>query len=225
MISRFTRAEVLAADDTAHTVDLRIFTYNTVDSFGTRWEPGCADQSLAEGYLPFAFSHSWEEPIGHMDRVVTNDSTGPVVRFAFDDFNDVPRARQVYSQLKSGTLRDCSIGFSGWTRRDPSQEELAQAPELRDVVSKVDLDEVSIVLHGAVPGAELVGLRMDEQMYSQLKAGTLRECSIGFSEPQRSVGAEELEDDGAPPDEIDVSVRDWSAVDSEIDATLRGLGL
>lgn len=159
MDSRFTRMEVKATDDAAHTVDLRILSYGTVDTFGTMWEPGCVDETLTRGYLPLAFSHSWDEPIGHMLERLPDDEQGPVVRFQFDDFDAVPRARQVYAQMSSGTLRDCSIGFSGWTRRDPSDGERAALVGVRDIVSSVRLDEVSVVLRGAVKDATMVGLR------------------------------------------------------------------
>lgn len=159
MESRFTRMEVVGTDEAAHTVDLRILSYGAVDTYGTVWEPGCVDDTLRSGYLPLAFSHSWNEPIGHMVERLPDDGVGPVVRFQFDNFEDVPRARQVYSQMKSGTLRDCSIGFHEWIRRDPTASERSALKGARDIVSQVGLDEVSVVLKGAVQQAKLVGIR------------------------------------------------------------------
>lgn len=176
--TRFTRATVVGADASNHTVDLRILSYDTVDQFGTVWLRGSVDETLAQDFLPLAWSHSWTEPIGRMVERLPDDSLGPVVRFQLDDFNDVPMARQVYSQLNSGTLRDCSIGFGGWVRSDPTPEDLARFPGATDMVSKVSLDEVSVVLRGAVPSAELVGIRDDSKVLPEVVDYTQLEASV-----------------------------------------------
>lgn len=204
--SRFTRAVVVESDDIAHTVDLRIASYGTVDTFGTVWLRGCFDETLARGYLPLAFQHSWADPVGRMVEDLGDDAEGRVVRFEFDDFDAVPRARQIYSQLKSGTLKDCSIGFSGWVRSEPTNEELAQYPGAVDLVHRVDLDELSVVLHGAVPSAELVGIRQVAEDVRSLA--------------QEIADAEIVELDSDP--EV---VVDYSESERIADETLRRLGL
>lgn len=199
--SRFTRAVVVGSSAEDHTIDLRILSYDTVDSYGTVWLRGSVDETLADGYLPLAWSHQWTEPVGKMVERLPDDDLGPVVRFQLDDFDDVPMARQIYSQLKSGTLRDCSIGFSGWNRSDPSSDEAAQWPGAKDIVSRVSLDEVSVVLRGAVPSAELVGIRDETAVVDE------------------DIDVSDLEED------IDVSEAiDYSKLEASVDAVLNQLG-
>jgi hypothetical protein len=81
------------------------------------------------------------------------------VIFEFDDFDAVPRARQGYSQARSGTITDCSVGFFYLQRRDPTDQERDQYPGINEVIEKAGLDEVSLVLRGAVPGAKVLALR------------------------------------------------------------------
>lgn len=215
MESRFTRMEVVGSDDSAHTVDLRILSYGTVDSFGTVWEPGCVDDTLRSGYLPLAFSHSWDEPVGHMVERLPDDGVGPVVRFQFDNFEDVPRARQVYSQMRSGTLRDCSIGFNEWTRRDPTESERSALKGARDVVSRVGLDEVSVVLHGAVQQAELVGIR------------SLSALAGDIDDRTDDIEVDDLTDEGPLEANADgelVSVVDYTEAERLIDQALYNIG-
>ena len=71
----------------------------------------------------------------------------------------IPRARQAYAQVKSGTLRDCSVGFSHAEKRTPTDDETRTYPGVREVIERATLDEVSLVLRGAVPGAEVVSVR------------------------------------------------------------------
>lgn len=151
-----------AAEDGQHTVTLQAIRPGVVDDYGSLWQPDAFDRSLAERLPTLCWSHDWSDPIGHGLDYQTTDQ-GPVVRFAFDDFDAVPRARQAFAQTQSGTIRDCSVGFSKVTRREPTEDELQQYPGVREVILSARMDELSLVLAGAVPGAKVVGVRMANQ--------------------------------------------------------------
>ena len=148
-----------AAVDGQHTVTLQAIRPGVVDDYGSLWQADAFDRSLAERLPTLCWSHDWSDPIGHGLDYTTSDQ-GPVVRFAFDDFAAVPRARQAFAQTQSGTIRDCSVGFSKVVRREPTEDELTQYPGVREVILSARMDELSLVLAGAVPGAKVVGVRM-----------------------------------------------------------------
>jgi HK97 family phage prohead protease len=153
-------AEVRAVTDEAgtRTVTLHCIRPGVVDDYGSMWMPDTFDQSLAQRLPTLVWSHDWSDPLGRgVDYRVGPD--GPEVMFEFDNFDDVPQARRAYAQVRSGTIRDCSVGFSNTQRRDPTDAERAQYPGIREVIEKADLDEVSLVLRGAVPGAKVLAVR------------------------------------------------------------------
>lgn len=140
-------------------IQLQILRYNTVDSYGSVWLPGCLTDGLNARLPQLAWGHDWSDVIG---RAVSwqDTASGPVVDFRLDDFDAVPRARQAYAQVQSGTIDDCSIGFAwGYESHRPSAEELQRWPGCTEVMERADTDETSLVLRGAVPGAKVVGYR------------------------------------------------------------------
>lgn len=146
------------AEDGRHYVTLHAISPGVVDTYGSLWEPDAFDESLARRLPTLVWSHNWADPIGHgLDYQTGPD--GPTVRFAFDDFDAVPRARQAFVQTESGTIRDCSVGFSDVTRRDPTEQERIDYPGVREVITRATMDELSLVLAGAVPGAKVVSVR------------------------------------------------------------------
>lgn len=147
-----------ATDGGAPGVTLQAITPNIVDDYGSVFTPDCFDRSIEERGPVLCWAHNWADPIGHPVGYETGDG-GPRVSFEYDDFDAVPRAKQANSQVRSGTIRDCSVGFSNTKRRDPTDDELAQWPGVREVIFEADLDEISLVLRGAVPGAQVVAYR------------------------------------------------------------------
>jgi HK97 family phage prohead protease len=141
-----------------HLITLHLIAPNVVDDYGSLWYADCFDEDLATRLPAMAWAHNWSEPIGHGIDYRTSDQ-GPEVIFEFDDFDAVPRARQGYSQARSGTITDCSVGFFYLQRRDPTDQEREQYPGINEVIEKAGLDEVSLVLRGAVPGAKVLALR------------------------------------------------------------------
>lgn len=153
-------AEVRAVDTTTdgHYVTLQAIKPGVVDDFGSVWEADTFDKSLAERLPTLCWSHDWTDPLGRgLSFQTSND--GPQIRFEFDDFEAVPQARRAFAQIESTTIRDCSVGFSNAKRRDPTDEETEQFPGVKEIIFEADLDEVSLVLRGAVPGAKVLSLR------------------------------------------------------------------
>lgn len=136
----------------------RAVTYGTVDMMGSVWAPGVFDESLDRELPPACLHHSWTMPVG---RAIAWRPTpeGPELDVRLDIHDDVPMARQALAQLASGTLRDVSVGFSNADRRAPTAEERRRLPGVQEVITRADLDEISIVLHGAVEGAEVLAVR------------------------------------------------------------------
>ena len=144
---------VRADDKVKGKVEIDVCPYNVVDGYNTRWMPGVFNESIEKRSPPMCFGHSWLDPIGHM--IDHDDSpTRLHALYQLDNFDDVPRARQVYSQIKSGTLTDTSFGFErvAGGEDDPDEDGVVN-------FRKSTLQEVSPVLIGAVPGARPTGTR------------------------------------------------------------------
>lgn len=139
-------------------IDLRVIRPYTTDEYGSVWLPDVFDEALTQRMPTLAWGHDWKEPIGRAVSFETSSTDGPLVTFRFDDFDAVPRARQALAQVQSGTIDDCSVGFSNTSRRPPTDEERRLYPGCVEIIEKADLDEVSLVLRGAVPGAKVEGL-------------------------------------------------------------------
>ena len=131
------------------TVEILAVAYGITDDYGTQFERGTFTESL-EGRLPvIAWAHDWSEPIGRATGFRESDE-GLLLTARLDIGGNVRRADQAYEQVTSGTLTDVSVGF------------MRRADEQRDgvtVITKADLDEVSFVLRGAVPGAKVLAVR------------------------------------------------------------------
>lgn len=140
--------------------DARLVSYDgPPDSYGSIWSPGCLTASLNREMPVICLGHEWTLPIGR-GTSWRDTPAGPVLTARLDNDPDVPIARQVIAQLRSGTLTDVSIGFARAVRREPSSAELlAWGREVVEVIERADLQEVSVVALGAVPGAEVLALR------------------------------------------------------------------
>jgi HK97 family phage prohead protease len=128
-------------------------TYDVVDDYGTRFSPGVFADSLKNRLPTLVWGHDWSDPIG---RVVDYNDTSKQLEITaqLDDPAAVPRARQAFAQLKSGTLRDMSVGFL----RQEDQKAPDNLPGVTDITRGI-LDEVSLVLVGAVPGSQVTDVR------------------------------------------------------------------
>ena len=143
-------ARVTATDGDGRTFTARAVAYDVVDDYRTRFVKGVFNKGLEERMPVIAWAHSWDEPIGRVTEFEERDD-GLYITARFSDPEAVPRARQAMSQLADGTLSDVSVGFS-------RTEDRKAEDGVYDIVEAV-LDEVSIVLRGAVPGAEIMSVR------------------------------------------------------------------
>lgn len=162
---RATGGQARATGD-GRTIEARVIRYeDRPDSFGTIWARGVFTESLNRRLPVLAWAHDWAEPIGK--GVSWRDGAdGPYVTFRISDPDAVPRARQAIAQLAEGTLTDVSVGFFNAQRRDPTEAERKRWPGVREIIERAELDEVSIVLRGAVEGAEVVDQRSIDQSKS-----------------------------------------------------------
>lgn len=152
-------AEIRATEiDGKPGVTLHAIRPGVVDDYGSLWQPDTFDASLARRLPTLCWAHQWEEPLGPAVAFRTGDD-GPEVDFVFSDFDAVPMARRAHAQVLDGTIRDCSVGFWNARRRDPTGDERTRYPGIREVIESADLDEVSLVLRGAVPGAKVMSVR------------------------------------------------------------------
>lgn len=134
-----------------------VLRYNTVDEYGTEFSPECFVESLERRMPRIVWGHDWTDPIGRWIRwenVIDDDGVRLDLVGEFDDFAAVPRARQAYAQLKSGTIDQFSVGFMPEEARIVVHDgdEVVQFTRGR-------LDEASLVLVGAVPGTALLSVR------------------------------------------------------------------
>jgi hypothetical protein len=144
-------------------------TYGTVDDYGTLWRPGVFDEALAERMPTILYGHDWYD-LNHVlgagiDFRQTPAEVGPPgvdVLFEFADPDEVPSARLAMRLLdpnatsKGPVLRDVSVGFERreWMCRDAlTAEQLAAGAE--EEMIKAGMDELSLVVRGAVPGAQV----------------------------------------------------------------------
>lgn len=167
----------------AHTVALRAIRPGVVDDYGSVWMADAFDETLRERLPVLAWSHNWSEPIG-VGLSFTPTPEGPIVTCRFDDFDAVPRAAQAFHQVSSvpPTIRDCSVGFSEVQRRDPTDAERAEWPGVVEVITRARMDELSLVLAGAVPGAEVMAVRMandDAHVGREAAAALLAKVATG----------------------------------------------
>lgn len=160
-MTRTTRkAEIRAAViDGKPGVTLKVITPGIVDDYGSVFMPDAFDESIAHRYPTLCWAHDWSEPLGPAVAHRAGADGSPEIDFLFSDFEAVPMARRAHAQVADGTIRDCSVGFTNTERRSPTDEELQRWPGAREVITRADLDEVSLVLRGAVPGARVLSSR------------------------------------------------------------------
>lgn len=153
------RAELRAAEvDGRPGVTLKVITPDVVDDYGTVWMADTFDEALAARGPVLCWSHDWSEPLGPMVDFRVGPG-GPEIDFQFSDFEAVPMARRAHAQVGDGTIRDCSVGFVRAEWRDATDSDKQRWPGAREVITKAGLDEVSLVLRGAVPGAKVLAVR------------------------------------------------------------------
>jgi HK97 family phage prohead protease len=216
--------EIRAAEvDGAPGVTLHCIRPDVVDDYGSVWMADAFDESLAQRMPTLCWAHDWTEPLGPGVDYETGDD-GPQVRFRFSDFEAVPIARRAHAQVADGTIQDCSVGFWNAVRRDPTDDEKAKWPGVREVILKAQLDEVSLVLRGAVPGAKVMAVRGAKVAVDAAVDLAARIAAGEITQEQAKAALDLLaNEDPDPPDpegELPPAAVDHEALDAEIDAVL-----
>jgi HK97 family phage prohead protease len=213
--------EIRAVDvDGKPGVTLHIIRPDVVDDYGSLWMPDAFDESLSRRLPTLCWAHDWSEPLGPAVDHATGDD-GPSVRFVFSDFEAVPQARRAHAQVMDGTIQDCSVGFWNAQRRDPTDDEVKAYPGVREVIEKAQLDEVSLVLRGAVPGAKVLAVR-GAKVAVDAAVDLARRVQDGEIPLEQAKTALDLlaVDDGGGEDDPPPAEVDHDALDAEIAATL-----
>lgn len=130
----------------------RAVQYGVADTYNTSWQRGTFTDTLEQRMPSVVWCHDWSDPIGRVVGYRDTDS-GLDIDVELDDLEAVPRAKQAYAQLRSGSMNQFSFAFK-------RGEEMAD-PNLRGVtrITKADLDEFSVVLNGSVPGTHVTAIR------------------------------------------------------------------
>lgn len=153
-----------AGENVAPGFTARAVQYGVADTYRTSWHPGVFADSMAKRMPSVVWGHDWNDPIGRVTgyRDVTGDDGTQWLEIDvdLDDLDSVPRAKQAYAQLRSGTMDQFSFAF----RRIEETED----PEHRGVtrILKADIDEFSVVLNGSVPGTHTTSVRTAAGMVS-----------------------------------------------------------
>lgn len=152
------RTEVRFPDGASGEFEALVLPYNVVDTYGTVWEPGVFTESLGRRMPVLVWGHDWHEPIGRATgwrEVPSGPGAGLYMTFRLSNPDVVTRAAQAYEQLRDGTLDNFSVGFIREEQRDASEE---YGPGVV-AITRAQLDEVSIVIVGAVRGTRLLSVR------------------------------------------------------------------
>jgi HK97 family phage prohead protease len=133
----------------------RVLNYDVLDDYRTHFAPGQWTAQLERGdYPPLLYGHDWMSLASVLGRAIdhTDTRTSLDLLYRLDtDANSL--AKQAAAQLKSGTLREFSIGFTR-TADEPSEV----FPGATRITASF-LDETSIVPRGAVPGTQVLSMR------------------------------------------------------------------
>jgi len=226
------RAQIRAAEvDGKPGVTLKTITPNVVDDWGSVFMPDTFDEHLEVRRPVLCWSHDWSEPLGPAVSVRAGEDGAPEIDFAFSDFDAVPIARRAHAQVSDGTIGDCSVGFSNTQRRSPTKDEEKRWPGVYEIITKAELDEVSLVLRGAVPGAKVLSVRSSAEVDLDAVVALAKRVAAGeLTQEEAKVAVDLLGGDpeggdgedppAAPPaepeqpDELDVEL------DAQLDAAL-----
>lgn len=149
----------------------RVCNYGVVDTYGTSWAPGVFADSLRSKLPKAVWSHDWNRPIG---KVVSfedgQDGLDVTVQLAGDY---APDARMAHGFLKDGIIDNFSFGFVRQADKpDPANPGAT-------LITKAEMDEVSPVLVGSVPGTRTISVRSDAPVEARAAADILTRFGAG----------------------------------------------
>lgn len=152
---------VEGADQPAGLFAALVSVFGNVDKHGDRVMPGAFTGSLEEkraaGHsIPVVFSHDHKDPsafIGSVDPIDVKETERGLVVAGKLDVEDNPKAKQVFSLLKRGAVRQWSFAYG--VKRERMAKDHARE------LLEVDLFEVGPTLVGANPETMTLALKED----------------------------------------------------------------
>ena len=171
----------------------RVLNYNTLDTYGTTFDPGAFVDALKVRLPRLLYGHNWESPGALLGRAIDyrNHPDGLDLLFEFDDFDAVPTARQVAYQLRSGTIDQFSIGFSHDRKYDTPHPTIPGAT----IIGRGALEETSCVVKGSVPGTKTLQLIRSDRPRAEVNVDDVSHlvARLGLGEVTLAEALTELE--------------------------------
>ncbi|GAA1712302.1 hypothetical protein GCM10009765_71770 [Fodinicola feengrottensis] len=190
--------ELRALDEEKRQFTARVCSYGVADSYGSVWAPGVFTRGLQQKLPKCAWGHDWTEVIG---RGISYEEhpDGLDMTVQLDDFDAVPKARQAWAQLKSGSMDEFSFGFARqqWSEKRDDLE--LYGPDARELMTEARMDEISLVLKGAVPGTRLLSTRSEARMSRESAADLLTRVAAGAMPLVEALRALDAEDRAEAP--------------------------
>lgn len=183
-----------SVDEGAGTISGYFSTYDRIpDSYGDVIEKGAFTETLKarkeSGHpFPLCWNHDLDQIIGAVDSV-EDDEHGPLMTA---HFFDTPLAQEKRELVKQGVVYQFSFAFdvAGW--KAPTDEE--EKAGIREILTKLDLFEVSIVPIPANPRAEVTEIKSGKRN-SKKDADAIRQAITLLKGVLDEAAEEEGEDD------------------------------
>ena len=183
--------------------------YNVADEYGSIWLPNCFDKALAERMPTVLYGHSWDD-LEHVlgsgiDFRQTPPDVGPPGVDVLMEFASVPAADLALALLAQKAtsagpvLRDVSVGFCRqvWLRREELTPE-QRAMGACEAMVEAGMDELSLVVRGAVPGAQVRGRRGAVDLDAVVEIAK-RKAAGELTDEQAQAAVDLLGAGGTPP--------------------------
>jgi hypothetical protein len=217
--------------------------YNVTDDYGTVWLPGVFDAALSERMPVVLFGHDWynlDHVLGRgVDFRQTPDDVGPPGVDVLMEFADVEAADLAMKLLDQRVLTDVSVGFERreWLTRDKLPKELLELGAT-EAMQRAGMDELSLVVRGAVPGAQVrsrrgaVDLDAVVEIAKRKAAGELTDAeasaALDLLAGSPAAATELIESSGPTPEEVaaisEAVAAEAAALEADIDAALESIG-
>lgn len=183
-----------SADEGAGTISGYFSTYDRIpDSYGDVIEKGAFTETLKarkeSGHpFPLCWNHDLDQIIGAVDSV-EDDEHGPLMTA---HFFDTPLAQEKRELVKQGVVYQFSFAFDIADWKAPTDEE--KKAGIREILTKLDLFEVSIVPIPANPRAEVTEIKSGKRN-SKKDADAIRQAITLLQSVLDEAAEEEGKDD------------------------------
>lgn len=143
------------------------------DSYGDIVAPHAFDATIKARKetgkpFPLVWNHNMDDPeliIGQVDDIKCDEHGALMTAH----FYDTPKAQAVRNLLKEGSVYQLSFAYEVKAWREPTKEEKAIDPNIRNVLEEVELLEITITPTPANPRAEVVSAKAADD--TEVKSG------------------------------------------------------